>query len=130
MIRPTQDNVLLKLLPDETVSPGGIVIPGSAHGRRAVDTRRAVVLAVGPGHYRTRRERLGATEHTVTTSVLVPTELKVGEVVLVHARAGQNYDLDINVPRHNKPAELDGELRIVREDEVLCVLESASEAAE
>jgi hypothetical protein len=64
----------------------------------------------------------------------VPTELKVGNVVLVHARAGQNYELDINVPRHNKPmdfAELGderGEFRIIREDEVLGVLEEEAAA--
>jgi co-chaperonin GroES (HSP10) len=132
----TSDNVLIRFLPDPSTTAGGLVIPQQAHGRRAVDTRKAEVMLVGPGHYRNGKRRLADTEHTVATSTFVPTEVKVGDVVLVHARAGQNYELDINVPRHNKPTDFQelgderGEFRIIREDEVLGVVEQETEAAE
>ena len=134
-IRPTQDNVVIRLLPEPRQTAGGIVIPQQADPRRATDVRRAEVVAVGPGHYRKRKRQLGSTEYTEDTMVLVPTELRPGDVILVHARAGQDYTWDLNIPRHNKPVELTemgdqrGEFRIIREDEALGVLEQA-EAAE
>ena len=40
--------------------------------------------------------------------------------------AGQDYSLDINVPRHNKGADwtdAHGGIRVCREDEVLAIIE-------
>lgn len=118
MIRPTQDNVILKFLPRPTQTAGGLVIPQTVRESR-VGTREAEVLAVGPGHHK-------------PSGLFVPTQVQVGETVLVDTLAGQNYDMDLNVPRHNKPTEWAddrGEFRIVREDEILCVVER-DEAAE
>jgi hypothetical protein len=58
----------------------------------------------------------------------VPNTVKVGDRVIVDALAGQNYALDLSVPRHNKTQEFQelfgdrGEFRIVREEEILGVL--------
>lgn len=118
MIRPTQDNVILKFVPRPTQTASGLLIPQTVRESR-VGTREAEVMAVGPGHTNRR-------------GLFVPTQVKAGETVLVDALAGQNYDMDLTVPRHNKPTEWAddrGEFRIVREDEILCVVER-DEAAE
>lgn len=44
-IRPLHDRVIVKRVEEETTSPGGIVLPGSAAERPSQGT----VLAVGPG---------------------------------------------------------------------------------
>jgi hypothetical protein len=59
----------------------------------------------------------------------VPNTVQPGDRVIVDARAGQNYDMDLTTPRHNKPTEFQelvgerGEFRIVREEEILAVIE-------
>jgi len=116
-IRAVKDNVVVRLLPPPAVTRGGIHIPQTA-GRRKTGTREAEVLAVGPGHH--RDSGFGG---------LVPTTVRVGEVVLVDELAGQDYSLDVYRPRQNKGAELSGEIRIVREDEIHAVIER-DEAAE
>lgn len=117
--RATQDNILIKFQPRPPVTASGLIhIPQTVTESR-VGTREAVVLAAGPGH-------------TSRQGKFIPTAVKVGETVLVDALAGQNYDMDLSVPRHNKPTEWAddrGEFRIVREDEILCVVER-DEAAE
>ena len=122
MIRAYADNVVIRLEPRPTETASGIAL---VHGARtgARDHRRATVLASGPGF----RDRRG---------FLVPNEVKPGDVVLVDALAGQDYSLDLSVPRHNKSSEFQellgerGEFRIVREQEILAVLEEDSQAAE
>lgn len=116
-IRAIQDNVVVRFLPRETVTAGGIHVPQTL-ARRKTGTREAEVMAVGPGHYRDSGH-----------GGLVPTTVRVGEVVLVDEQAGQDYRMDLNVPRHNKGAELSDEFRIVREDEIHAVVER-DEAAE
>lgn len=114
--RAYQDNVVLRFEERAKVTASGLHLPDTRQGDK---TREAVVMAVGPGH-------------TNRGGHLVPTSVQVGDRVVVDARAGQNYDLDLSVPRHNKPTEWAderGEFRIVREEEILAVLESA-EAAE
>jgi chaperonin GroES len=113
MIRAYADNVVLKFLPRPKKTAGGLIhIPDTVAESR-VGTREAEVMAVGPGH-------------TTRQGKFIPTCVQVGELVLVDALAGQNYDLDLTAPRHNKPTEWAderGEMRIVREDEILCVIE-------
>lgn len=112
-----QDNVVLRFVARASMTASGLHLPDTRQGEK---TREAVVMAVGPGH----RNRGG---HFVATTV------QVGARVLVDARAGQNYDLDLSVPRHNKPTEWadgSGEFRIVREEEILCDLGADAEAAE
>lgn len=120
MIRPLQDNVLLQFLPRPTETASGLIhIPATVSESR-VGTREARVIAVGPGH-------------TTRAGKFIPTAVKVGESVLVDSLAGQDYSMDLNAPRHNKATEWDAEggaLRMVREDEILCVVERDAEAAE
>ena len=115
-IRMYQDNVALRFEPLEARSKGGLHLP---ENRKSEKTRVATVLSVGPGH-------------TNKSGVFVPTQVKVGERVVVDQHAGQDYSMDLSCPRQNKPTEWaneHGEFRIVREEEILCVLEE-SEAAE
>lgn len=120
-LRAYADNVIIRLEPLEKVSAGGIHLERS----RATEnkgTRTAVVLASGPGH-RTRR------------GTFIPNETRAGQRVLVDAMAGQDYSLDLEAPRSNASAQhpdassfdsllgQKGEYRIVREDEILGVLE-------
>jgi chaperonin GroES len=113
-IRMYQDNVALRFerLPERSV--GGLHLPQT----RSEKTRTAVVLSVGPGHV----NKVG---------VFVPTQVQVGERVVVDQHAGQDYSLDLSCPRQNKPTEWaneQGEFRIVREDEILAVLDEAQAA--
>jgi co-chaperonin GroES (HSP10) len=115
-IRMHQDNVAIRLEPLEQVSAGGLHLPQT----RQEKTRKAVVLAVGPGHH----NRSGH---------FVPTQVKAGDRVIVDAFAGQDYSMDLNAPRHNKPTEWGderGEFRIIREDEIQAVIEDDARAAE
>jgi len=113
MIRAYHDNVILALEELPKFSAGGIEL---VHSPARRGTRTARVIAVGPGHY----TRLGA---------LIETEVSAGDRVLVDSLAGQNYDFDISVPRHNKGAEFEelvgekGHFRIVRQEELLGVIE-------
>jgi len=112
-IRAIQDNVVIRFLPPKKVSDGGcIFLPDTAKPEK---TLKAEVIAVGPGHYRDNGH-----------GHFVPTTLKPGEIVLVDRQAGQDYCLDVNVPRQNKAADWadkNGNFRVVREEEVLAVLE-------
>jgi co-chaperonin GroES (HSP10) len=123
MIRCYADNCLIELEPLETVSASGLALVHTrAPGAR--EHRFARVIASGPGYY----TRLGA---------LVPNTVQPGDRVVVDALAGDRmkYDWDISAPRQNKQPELDhllgerGAFRVVREQEILCVVEQA-EAAE
>jgi co-chaperonin GroES (HSP10) len=114
MIRAIQDNVVVKFVPRPAVTSGGLHIPQTA-GARKTGVREAEVMAVGPGHFRDSGH-----------GGFVPTSVRVGETVLVDELAGQDYRLDLNVPRHNKGAGFGderGEFRIVREDEIHAVVE-------
>jgi co-chaperonin GroES (HSP10) len=114
MLKPVQDNVLLRFLPEPTVTPGGLVIPQTLQrDRRGV--RRAEVLAVGPGHH--ERNGFGG---------LVPTTVKPGDVVLTTEMAGEDYALDTYQPRQNIDVEFghaEARFRVVREAEILAVVE-------
>jgi len=128
MIRPLADNVVIRLEPLETETASGIALVPGKRDRRG--HRTAIVIASGPGHYRQVRRTLGDGTPYTTDGPFVPNEVKPGDRVVVDALAGQNYDLDINIPRHNKGAEFAaiadarGEFRIVREQEILGVVES------
>lgn len=118
MIRAYADNVIIRLEPLAKMSAGGLHLPDTQKTRNT-GTREATVLAVGPGHYEGSR--------------FIPTQVKAEQRVLVDALAGQNYDFDLTVPRHNKPAgwaDEHGEFRIVREQEILAVIEREEAAAE
>ncbi len=94
-IRPLQDRVVVKRMPEETTSAGGIVIPDSATEKPS----RGEVMAVGNGK--------------VTSSGDVrPVDVKVGDQVLFGKYAGTEV-------------KVDGEdVLIMREEDILGVFES------
>jgi co-chaperonin GroES (HSP10) len=123
VIRPYADNVVIELEPLATVSESGLaMVHTRAPGAR--EHRTARVLASGPGYF----TRLGA---------LVPNSVREGDRVIVDALAGDRmkYDFDISAPRQNKQPELDhllgerGAFRVVREQEILAVLEAETALA-
>jgi co-chaperonin GroES (HSP10) len=111
-MRPYADNVFIEFIAEPTQTSGGLHIPQQVQEK----VRRARVVAVGPGHHTT----LGG---------FVATTVREGDVVLVDRLAGQNYDWDLTIPRHNKKGchfNEDGrEWRAVREGEILGIVEEA-----
>jgi co-chaperonin GroES (HSP10) len=117
---PLQDNVLIRLLPRPEKTASGIHTP---HMKPAnvTEHREAVVIASGPGYF----TRLGK---------LVPNTVQPGQRVIVEAKAGDVYHGALSVPRFNKASEFEevdgmrGELRIIREQEILCVMDEEAAA--
>ena len=94
--RPLKDNVLVRRTEEETLSSGGIVIPGSA----AEKPTQGEVVSVGPGS----RDDSGKVE---------PVAVKVGDRIVFGQYAGSNT------------IKVDGdELLIISESDILGVLES------
>jgi len=93
-VRPLNDRVLLRRLEEKEVIKGGIIIPDTAKEK----PQEAEVVAVGPGKLDDNGKR-------------VPTEVKKGDRVLI----GKYSGTDIKIG--------DDEFLIVREDEILGVIE-------
>jgi len=93
-IRPLHDRILVKRLAEEEMSAGGIIIPDSAKEKPA----EGQIVAVGPG----KQDEDGEA---------IPLSVKKGDKVLFSKYAGTEVELD------------GGEHLIIREDDVLCVLE-------
>lgn len=100
-IRPTQDNVLIRILPQVEYGPARILLPSSS--QREWPTWQAEVVAVGPGAYYPSED--GGER-------FVATDLHPGDRVLVKRDPGWEV----------------GSLRMLKEGGVLAVLEQ--EAAE
>jgi len=117
-LKPYADNVILLIEPEVTKIGLIHVVPK----RNVRGSRVARVLASGPGFYKDP-------SYGNPQGVFVPNEVKAGDRVIVDALAGQNYQLDISVPRHNKDADFQdllgakGEFRIVREQEILGIID-------
>ncbi|MGO0123512.1 co-chaperone GroES [Desulfothermobacter acidiphilus] len=94
MIRPLGDRVVVKPLPAEEVTKGGIVLPDTAKEK----PQKGEVVAVGPGKLLDNGQR-------------VPIDLKVGDKVLYSKYAGNEIKIDGE------------EYLILRESDVLGVLE-------
>lgn len=120
-VRPLEDNVLLYLKPRPTRMAGSLIELPQNRAGRPTGAREGIVLATGPG-WRLRGGR----------GPLVPTEVEPGQCVVVDAKAGQDWALDVAKPRTNPrgcswesfpvPTELErvgGEYRMVRADEIL-----------
>ena len=113
------DNIVLVLEPKPTETASGLTLVHSG-SRGARESRAARVLRSGKGY------------HRPCCGGFVPNEVKEGDRVLVDAQCGQNFDLDLTTPRHNKSAEFQeligerGEFRVVRHDEVLAVIEEGA----
>ncbi len=94
MIRPLGDRVVVKPLPSEEVTKGGIVLPDTAKEK----PQEGEVVAVGPGRLLDSGER-------------VPIDLKAGDKVLFSKYAGNEVKID------------DVEYLILREMDILGVIE-------
>ncbi len=93
-IRPLHDRVLIKRVEEETTSPGGIVLPGSATEKPS----RGTVKAVGRGKLLENGE-------------VRPLDVKAGDQVLFGKYSGNEVKVD------------DEELIVMREDEIMAILE-------
>ena len=95
-LRPLHDRIIIKRSDDagEQKSAGGIIIPDSAKEK----PQEAEVVAVGPG----KRDDKGD---------LIAPDVKAGDKVLIGKYAGNEVKID------------DQELVIIREDEILAVIE-------
>ncbi len=93
-LKPINDRVVVKRIEEEEKTPGGIIIPDAAREKPV----RGVVIAAGPGR---------VTEN----GTKIPTEVKKGDKVLFGRYAGT----DVKVS--------DEELLIMREDDILAVIE-------
>jgi chaperonin GroES len=92
-LKPLNDRVIVKLVEEQEVKKGGIIIPDSAKEK----PQEAKVIAVGPGRLDDNGKR-------------IPVELKKGDRVLISKYGGTEV-------------KLDGEqYQILREDDVLAVL--------
>ena len=94
-LRPLHDRLLVKRLEEKEQVHGGIIIPDTAKEK----PQEATVLAVGPGR-------------VTDDGKLQPIEVKVGDTVVFGKYAGTEVKIDGD------------ELLIIREDDVLGVLES------
>jgi chaperonin GroES len=92
-IRPLHDRVVVKRVAEETVTAGGIVLPGSA----AEKPSQGEVIAVGSGK-------------PLDNGQVRPLELKVGDKVLFGKYSGSEVKIDGE------------ELVVMREDDIMGVL--------
>jgi chaperonin GroES len=94
-LRPLQDRLLVKRLEEKEQVQGGIIIPDTAKEK----PQEAKVLAVGPGR-------------VTEDGKIQPIEVKAGDTVVFGKYAGTEVKIDGD------------DLLIIREDDVLGVLES------
>ena len=93
-VRPLHDRVLIRRLEEKEVVKGGITIPDTAKEK----PQEAEVVAVGPGKFDENGKRM-------------PIDVKKGDRILIGKYSGSDIKID------------DQEYVIVREDEILGVLE-------
>ncbi|QLA18462.1 co-chaperone GroES [Desulfolutivibrio sulfoxidireducens] len=93
-LKPLGDRVLVKRLEEETVTKGGIIIPDTAKEK----PMKGEIVAVGDG-------KLGEDGKRVKPNV------KAGEMVLFNKYAGTEVKVE------------DVEYLIMREDDILCIIE-------
>ncbi len=93
-LKPLYDRVVLKRIEEEEVKKGSIIIPDTAKEK----PQKAEVIAVGDGKI-------------LDDGKKVPLQVKVGDKVLIGKYAGNEIKID------------DEEYVIVREDEILAIIE-------
>jgi chaperonin GroES len=99
-VRPLHDRILIKRIEEKESIKGGIIIPDSAKEK----PQEGEVIAVGKGK-------------KTEDGKLIPLDVQAGDRILFGKYSGTEIKLD------------DQEYLIVREDEVLGVLEGAAKAA-
>jgi len=98
-VRPLHDRIVIKRIEEKETVKGGIIIPDTAKEK----PQEAEVIAVGKG----KREK----------GELIPLDVKVGDRILFGKYSGTEIKLEGE------------EYLIIREDEVLGVIEGATKAA-
>ena len=96
-VRPLRDRILVKRLEEQEQKVGGIIIPDTAKEK----PQQGKVIAVGKGKIK-------------DDGAIIPLEVKEGDKVLFGKYSGQEIKLDGE------------EYLIMREDEVLAILEPAA----
>jgi chaperonin GroES len=99
-VRPLHDRILIKRIDEKETVKGGIIIPDTAKEK----PQEAEVIAVGKGK-------------KTEDGKVIPLDVKAGDRILFGKYSGTEIKVD------------DHEYLIIREDEVLGVLESAKSAA-
>jgi chaperonin GroES len=99
-LRPLHDRILVKRIEEKETVKGGIIIPDSAKEK----PQEGEVVAVGNGK-------------KTDDGKLIPLDVKAGDRVLFGKYSGNDIKID------------DNEFLILREDEILGVLEAAKSAA-
>jgi chaperonin GroES len=94
VIRPLGDRVVVKPLPGEEVTKGGIILPDTAKEK----PQQGKVVAVGPGRLLDNGDR-------------VPIDLKVGDKVLFSKYSGNEFKIN------------DEEYLVLRENDIYGVVE-------
>ncbi len=138
MIRPLADNVLLVLEPDvPKQTAAGVYTVSLQEKGKAYGNRIGHVLAVGPGHHQPRKYR--DADDAFERSAFQPTSVQPGERVVIRVTAGDRYEYvkrqDMADMYARQLTELgipldSAELRMVREAEILAVIEGDSEVRE
>ena len=100
-IRPLYDRIVVKRVEEETKTAGGLIIPDSAKEK----PQEGEVVSVGQG----KRNDAGT---------LIPLDLKAGDRILFGKYSGSDIKIDGQ------------EYMIMREDEVLGVLEGSTSASD
>jgi co-chaperonin GroES (HSP10) len=138
-IVPILDQILVRRVPEETVSTGGIIIPDAAHNPQ-LPRGRGIVLAVGPGRRRARtidvpariaiaglasargKEVLDAVLETFnsgdTLDAYEPLDVAVGDEIVFSKLSGDKLKDDLAL------IDIDDDLLLIRESEVIAVIES------
>ena len=93
-IRPLHDRVIVKRFEEETTTPGGIVLPGSA----AEKPSQGKVIAVGKGK-------------VLDNGTVRPMDITPGQIVLFGKYAGTEVKVDSQ------------ELLVLREDDILAIIQ-------
>lgn len=123
---PAADNVLVRVDPDQgDLGPDSLIVAPDTLTRPHAQSLLGTVIAVGPGHYpevRTMPARplRHGTEETspVIHRQFIPTEVKVGDRVALSSQlSGERWPLR------------SGEHRLVREAEIMAVIEWGEEDA-
>ncbi|MDD5543826.1 MAG: co-chaperone GroES [Acidobacteriia bacterium] len=99
-IRPLHDRIIVKRLEEGEVVKGGIIIPDTAKEK----PQQGEVIAVGNGKI-------------LENGTKVPLDVKAGDTILFGKYSGNEIKID------------DQEVLILREDEVLGVIEGAAKSA-
>ncbi|MEO0098247.1 MAG: co-chaperone GroES [candidate division WOR-3 bacterium] len=97
-IKPLADRILVERIEEEEVKKGGIILPDTAKEK----PQQGKVIAVGPGRIDEKGNR-------------IPMEVKKGDYILFGKYSGQEIKVE------------DKEYLIMREDDVLAIIEKKEE---